>query len=217
LYFMETLLIKRLLGVALADVCYCVYAVETAVAGSGEKANKMETTSEANVQTSLPSAATIARALQLENHVEGGYFRRTYQADHCAPVTTDGGDRYLMTSIYYMLTSESPVGHWHQNHSDILHFFHLGDPLRYSLIHPDGTLEQVVLGPDVAAGQQLQLLVRGGIWKSSQLLSGDAGYGLISEAVSPGFDYNDMTIGRADELSAQFPQHRNLIEAYSKK
>jgi predicted cupin superfamily sugar epimerase len=210
-------LLKRLLGVALAGACYCIHAPETAVASSREKTNKTETTSKASVQTSLPNAATIARALQLESHVEGGYFRRTYQADHRPPVTTDGGDRYLMTSIYYMLTSESPVDHWHLNRSDILHFFHLGDPLRYFLIHPDGTLEQVVLGPDVTASQQLQLLVSGGIWKSSQLLSGDAGYGLISEAVSPGFDYDDMTIGHADELSAQFPQHRILFEAYSKK
>ena len=62
-----------------------------------------------------------------------------------------------------------------------------------------------------------------GVWKSSALISNGStnenksfGYGLISEAVSPGFDYADMQIGQADELVQLFPQHRALIFARSK-
>ena len=70
----------------------------------------------------------IAR-LDLQPHVEGGYFRRTFQADQRAMLQTAGGPRYLMTSIYYLLTEDSPVGQFHFNQSDILHFYHLGDPI----------------------------------------------------------------------------------------
>ena len=160
-------------------------------------------------------ADQVAKALNLSGHIEGGYYKRTYQADHRNFLETKNGERFLMTSIYYMLTSESPIGHWHLNKSDIMHYYHLGNPIEYNLIHPDGSLEKVIMGADVMAGQKLQLMVKGGIWKSSRLLNGSYDYGLISEAVSPGFDFADMTIGEEAYLQHQFPQHKKLIEQYS--
>jgi predicted cupin superfamily sugar epimerase len=74
-----------------------------------------------------------------------------------------------MTSIYYLLTREGPIGHFHRNRSDIVHYFQLGDPIEYTLIHPDGALETVTMGPDPRRGQVLQLTVPGGIWKASRL------------------------------------------------
>ncbi|GGA72891.1 cupin [Neiella marina] len=162
------------------------------------------------------TAQQIIDGLQLQAHVEGGYFRRTYQADHRDKITTEHGSRYLLTSIFYLLTADAPIGHFHLNRSDILHFYQGGDPIRYTLIKPDGGLEQVVLGSDLAAGQQLQLTVKGGIWKSSELLAGAHGYGLISEAVSPGFDYSDMTLATQGALLTLFPQHKHWIERLAK-
>ncbi|TDG15918.1 cupin domain-containing protein [Seongchinamella unica] len=161
-----------------------------------------------------PDRNTVIEQLGLESHVEGGYFKRTFQADHREKIDQGSGPRFTMTSIFYLLTADSPVGHWHLNRSDIVHYYHLGAPLNYYLIHPDGTLETAVLGPDLAAGQQLQLTVTGGTWKASHLAHGD--YGLISEAVSPGFDYEDMRLGDRATLLAAFPQHRSLIEAYAR-
>jgi len=158
------------------------------------------------------SAQDVINGLNLEPHLEGGYFRRTYQSDHRDWLETAAGPRYLMTSIYYLLTEQSPVGQFHFNQSDILHYFHLGDALEYSLIHPDGSLQTFVMGNDVLAGQHLQLHVPGGIWKASRLLDGSNGFGLISEAVSPGFDFADMEMGSREKLTAVFPQHRVLIE-----
>ena len=45
------------------------------------------------------------------------------------------------------------------------------------------------MGNDVIAGQHPQLLVPGNTWKASTLEYGD--FALISEAVTPGFDYKD--------------------------
>ena len=159
-----------------------------------------------------PNATDVIAALNLEPHIEGGYYRRTYQADHRACLETQQGPRYLLTSIYYLLTEQSPAGQFHFNQSDILHYFQLGDAIEYNLIHADGSLQTLVMGSDVLAGQQLQLHVPGGIWKASRLLEGSNGFGLISEAVSPGFDFADMEIGNRAKLTAQFPQHGALIE-----
>ncbi len=161
-----------------------------------------------------PDLATVISTLGLESHVEGGYFKRTFQADDRPLVETSQGERFTMTSIYYLLTSQAPTGHWHRNRSDIIHFWHLGAPVNYYMLHPDGRLETAVLGPDLAAGQQLQLVVRGGVWKASHLPQGD--YGLISEAVSPGFEYADMTLGERSELLEAFPQHADLIMDYTR-
>ncbi|MHA7815702.1 MAG: cupin domain-containing protein [Pseudohaliea sp.] len=161
--------------------------------------------------TAAPSVEDLVQALGLEAHVEGGYFRRTYAAEEHPRVQTPAGERYSLTSIFYLLTRESPTGHFHRNRSDIVHYFQLGDPITYYLLHPDGRLETVVMGQDVAAGQRLQLTVPGGIWKASSLGEGPHGYGLISEAVSPGFDYADMTLGDAAKLAEAFPEHAELV------
>ena len=158
------------------------------------------------------SRHSIIAALDLQPHQEGGYYRRTFQSDQHPMIATPQGHRYLMTSIYYLLTEESPIGHFHLNQSDILHYHQLGDAIRYSLIYPDGTLKTVVMGSDILAGQQLQLHVPGGVWKASQLENGSAGFGLISEAVSPGFDYADCEMGVREKIRVKFPEHLELIE-----
>lgn len=159
-----------------------------------------------------PSAEEVAKALNLSGHLEGGFFRRTYQADDYGMLATDKGERFILTSIFYMLTTQSPIGHFHLNKSDIVHYYHLGDPIRYTMIYPDGSKEQVIMGSDVSKGELLQLTVKGGVWKASELLPGEHGYGLISEAVSPGFDYADMTLGTNALLKEKFPQHWTLME-----
>ncbi len=161
-----------------------------------------------------PDLHTVIETLGLESHVEGGYFRRTFQADHREKIDLGDGERFTLTSIYYLLTEDAPIGHWHLNRSDIIHYYHLGSPVHYYLIHPDGKLESAVLGPDLAAGQQLQLVVRGGTWKASHLPAGE--YGLISEAVAPGFEYEDMTLGKRESLLELFPQHADVIRAYTR-
>lgn len=67
-------------------------------------------------------------ALRLEPHVVSGFFRRTFQAGHLPPLLTERGKLHLLTSIHYLLTEASPVGYWHLNRSDILHFHHSGAP-----------------------------------------------------------------------------------------
>lgn len=159
-----------------------------------------------------PTLTELVDVLQLEPHVEGGYFKQTFKPIDGHIVKTDKGDRVTMTSIYYLLTAESPIGHFHRNTSDIMHYYHAGDSISYYLIHPDGQLQTVVLGPDVMAGQTFQFVVKGGVWKASRIDSqGVYGYGLIGEAVAPGFEFADMQLGETLDLQRRYPQHSQLI------
>ncbi|HYW02437.1 MAG TPA: cupin domain-containing protein [Gammaproteobacteria bacterium] len=154
----------------------------------------------------------VIAMLGLEPHVEGGYFRRTYTSGSELRLERPGGGRPLLTTIHYLLTDDSPVGCFHRNRSDILHFFHAGWPLTYLLISPSGELERHLLGPDLNRGHRPQLLVRGGVWKATVLEAGP--YGLVSEAVAPGFDYRDMELARPESMRAAFPQLWERIAPY---
>ncbi|CAA0104036.1 Uncharacterised protein [BD1-7 clade bacterium] len=146
-----------------------------------------------------PDKYTLIQQLQLESHQEGGYFRRTFASGFNQSVEWSEGTRPAASSIYYLLTDEQPTGHWHRNRSDIMHYFQLGAPLHYHVVSPAGEYQHVVLGPDLANGHQLQLLVPGGYWKASHLPRGE--YGLISEAVVPGFVVEDMDFATADDIA----------------
>jgi predicted cupin superfamily sugar epimerase len=148
--------------------------------------------------------------LNLELHFEGGYFRQTFKAQHRDKVTTARGDRTTMTAIYYMLTEDNNIDHFHTKHSDGIEFYHLGAPITYHMISPDGQYEKIVVGPDILNGQQLQLAVPGGTYKAAELTSGT--FGLVSEAVAPGWEMEDMIEVSQDELLKQFPQHKAIIE-----
>ena len=151
---------------------------------------------------------SLIKDLNLKQHIEGGYFARTYESDKYID------DHELLTSIYYMLTNDSPVGHFHKNKSDIVHYFHLGSPIKYLTISPDGVLDTFTLGHNVSIGNKLQMTVHGGYWKASFLEIGE--FGLISEAVSPGFNYQDMTIAEPQLMRSQLSHVWDKISLYVK-
>jgi len=151
----------------------------------------------------MQNKESIIRTLELEPHVEGGYFRRTFES----PIQTST-NQAAMSSIYYLLTNEAPIGYLHQNKSDIIHFFHSGSPIKYFIISSDGKLSTEILGSNIEQGHQLQLMVKGGDWKASQLMF-EGGpfedYGLISEAVCPGFEYQDMQLATMERFAKRHP------------
>jgi purine nucleoside permease/predicted cupin superfamily sugar epimerase len=184
-----------------------------------QSAEKIDEINQPRVSQNKPHLTTedLVKALQLEGHVEGGYFRQTFKAEHRPLIATANGERVTMTSIYYLLSAQSPIGHFHMNQSDIVHYFHAGDPITYYLIHADGQLETVVMGSDPSQGQQMQLVVKGGTWKASKIpTDGEFGYGLIGEAVAPGFEYADMQLGEVNTLSQLFPEHADLIKSMTR-
>lgn len=155
---------------------------------------------------------TLIKHLGLLPHIEGGFFARTYCSATSASIGPGHSSRHLLTSIYYMLTDDSPTGYLHKNQSDIMHYFHHGSALKYLVLHPDGQLEEQILGNEISKGQQMQLLVKGGCWKATQLTGGE--YGLISEAVAPGFEYEDHVIADEKSIKSQFPEKFESLRQY---
>jgi predicted cupin superfamily sugar epimerase len=120
-----------------------------------------------------------------------------------------------LSSIYYLLSSDSPIGYLHRNRSDIIHYFHSGSSIRYLIVSPDGKVEEKTLGCDIANGELPQMIVQGGYWKAARLSSGE--YGLISEAVAPGFDYEDNELATVAEIDRSFPDLAAYLDGYIKR
>lgn len=160
----------------------------------------------------LLSVEGFIQSLGLEPHDEGGYFRQLYQSDWTLPTEREGGQRFGLNTIYYLLTATSRIGHLHRNQSDIVHFFHAGNPLTYFLLSPEGELSTVTMGANPSQEELFQLTVPGGYWKASFLPQGD--FGLISEAVCPGFDYRDRTLATPALLRQDFPQHWETLSPF---
>lgn len=159
--------------------------------------------------------ADYIRALAMHRHREGGYFAETYRNDITIDTGRPGKDgvRSIGTCIYYMLTDDEPKGYLHRNLSPIVHFFHAGAPMTYWLLDETGRVDRHVLGPNLAAGETLQLVVPGGVWKCSELHPGGS-YGLLSESVTPGFEYEDSLIASRDEFLALFPNEKDLAAKF---
>lgn len=153
----------------------------------------------------------LIQKLNLVKHTEGGYFSETYRSEEKMTVDRVGKERNVMTSIFYLLTDDRPTNYFHKNISDIVHYFHTGSALTYMIIHPDGKFEKIKLGMNINAGEVPQLIVKGGCWKAATLLSGE--YGLLGEAVAPGFEYRDMQIADASLLE-EFPRLKEEIKNY---
>lgn len=154
----------------------------------------------------------IISKLGLIRHEEGGWFKETFRStEEIDCPDREGGKRSLLTTIHYMLDLEKPHGLLHRNKSPIIHFYEGGGLLRYITVSPDGELNETLLGDN----HERQLTVAGGYWKASELLSGD--YGLVGEAVSPGFDYRDWEIANEREILKLFPEHAETLRPFLPK
>jgi len=165
------------------------------------------------------TADDIKRLLQLEPHPrEGGWFRQTHAADeYVSPNQFEAGGyatpRRTHTAIYYLL-EPATFSEMHRLRSDEVFHHYAGAPVEMLQLPATGQGVRYVLGPDIAAGQQPQLLVRRDVWQGSRLLpgSGPAAWALLGCTVAPGFEYEDYDTGTRAELLAAWPEWSELIE-----
>lgn len=139
----------------------------------------------------LNSAASLIAQLGLEAHPEGGWFRETWRS---AP-GSDG--RAKGTAILFLLRA-GEASHWHTVDAEELWFWQSGDPLLLRIATSEaGPVEDIRMGPDASAGDQLQGVVPTAAWQAAATLtpeSGGFGYSLVSCVVVPGFDFAGFTL-----------------------
>ncbi len=114
--------------------------------------------------------------------------------DSAQRAEVDGQRLKVQSQVYYMLTRERPVNYLHWLASDDTHVLIEGGPVDYFIFHPDGQVEKVVLGRDVAAGERPVVAVPGGCWKALRLHDG-VSFALMANALSPEWTPDRVKIG----------------------
>lgn len=158
--------------------------------------------------------------------VEGGYFRETYRAAeliaHSALPERYPGPRPLGGAIYYLLRDDT-FSALHRLRTDEIYHFYLGRPIELLLLHPDGRNELFVLGPDLEAGQRVQVVVPRGVYQGSRLTpsadgerSAGCDFALMGTTMAPAYDPADFELGNREELLARYPARAQLIRALTR-
>jgi len=155
------------------------------------------------------------KKLDLEAHPEGGFYREAYRSDEEIPAKAlpprFKGNRSFSTAIYYLL-GEGDFSTFHRILSDETWHFYAGEPLQLLVIKPSGELQKNTLG--IGESQQTpQFTVQAGDWFAAK---STGAYTLCGCTVAPGFDFNDFVLGDAAQLKNEFPQHREIIDAFSR-
>jgi uncharacterized protein len=149
------------------------------------------------------------KKLQLAKHPEGGYFKETYRSGETIPAVglppRFDEDRAFSTAICFLLTGDD-CSTLHRIKSDEMWHFYAGSELTIHVIEPTGNYGQIKLG-----GDRFQAVVPAGCWFGATVEQRQA-YALVGCTVAPGFDFADFELAKRDELIAQFPQHRVIIE-----
>ena len=156
----------------------------------------------------MQTADEFIQHLELEQHVEGGYYCSSYRS-----AESFDDKRALWTSIYFLLRT-GEVSNFHRLTADEMWYFHAGESLTIYMIDQEGTLTTAQLGLDLAAGQRPQFLVpKGSIFGSAM---NQPGFSLVGCMVSPGFTFEDFELFSQESLLELYPEHKEIIVRLSR-
>ena len=136
-----------------------------------------------------------AMGLDLSPHPEGGWFREKWLSEltvaQSALPPDYTGPRSAGTSILFLLMPGQQSA-WHTVRSAELWMYHRGSPLLLEVGQEQDDATTLVLGSDLAAGEQPQLLVPPGHWQRARPRDDEPT--LVSCVVVPGFDFADFAL-----------------------
>ena len=162
------------------------------------------------------SADEVRNLLKLEPHATCGFVRVTFMskeriASGGLPAPFAGG-RPLGSALYFMVTPEAPV-RLHRIRNDQLYHYYLGDPIEVLMLRDDGTAQRAVVGPDLRAGQLVQLLIPGNTFHTARVI-GRRRWFLGASTEWPGVEPVDVEIGNVDALVAKYPQVADDLRSF---
>jgi len=128
----------------------------------------------------------------LTAHPEGGWYRETWRSSHC-------------TVIDFVLESGA-FSSWHRVRGADEVWTHVrGLPLAVHVLHPDGSYERIVLGPDRASA-----VVPAAAWQAAEPVGDDAPFVQVTCTVSPPFTFERFDLADPS-LAETWPHHAELL------
>ncbi len=152
-------------------------------------------------------ASRLIEQLGLIAHPEGGHYREFFRST--VALSTPRGTRSASTGIWFLL----PAGEFSAFHqvlgADEVWHHCGGDPLLLHLLDERGA-RTVLLGPDLAAGEQPLSVVPAGVLQAAEPTG--RRFSLCACVVAPGFEFADFVLPSRAALCARHPRERALID-----
>eukprot|EP01083_Nonionella_stella_P172990 595297_1 len=233
-YRIGVLLVGIAAGYLLHDIVKKVTSIK-AKRIEAQKENMQSPKSKSN--RSRTESDVLISTLNLQKHIEGGYYRTTYKSGCINPMKSKGKTdedglvwcnentkRNLMSSIYWLQReSDSKIMSLHCAGCDIVHYFHSGTGLKYIIVDPQLNAVMITtLGPNIEKGHGFQLIVPKHCWIAAIVIDAQdiddrkERFALVSEACCPGFDFRDWKLITRKELSQSNLNHdeKQLLQAF---
>lgn len=156
------------------------------------------------------TAAYWIERLQLQQHVEGGWYCEVYKAAQTINLTGNKQEKSAATHIYFLLQQQE-FSALHRIASDELWHFYAGTALTVYEITVEGELIVHVLGNDPAKNEQHFCVIKAGSWFGAKT-TGEGDYALVGCTVAPGFDFADFELAERAALLNLYPQYVQVIE-----
>lgn len=161
------------------------------------------------------SAEFWIKKLSLKKHPEGGYYVEMHRSEILVNLPRSESVRNACTAIYYLLKGDQ-FSSFHVLKSDETWHFYVGSSITLHIIKTDGTLNEVKLGVNFDDNEMFQAVVSSGSWFAASV-NDVSSYSLVGCTVSPGFDYRDWNLANVESLTGMYPQHRNIINRYTRQ
>jgi uncharacterized protein len=106
--------------------------------------------------------------------------------------------------------------------------FYAGSALVVHVLDPAGEYSPILLGGDPEAGQVFQAVVRAGCWFAAELAQNprfsqnraeveNPSYALVGCTVAPGFEFEDFEMARREQLEANYPGRKEMIQKLTRR
>ena len=131
----------------------------------------------------------VVGRLGMAAHPEGGWYVETWRA------AAVDGQRPVASAILFLLPA-GETSHWHRVDADELWQYSAGDALELLIAtdRPGAGIERHRLGPDVAAGDEVQVVVPAGAWQAARPLGE---WTLVGCVVAPAFTFDGFELAPA--------------------
>lgn len=147
------------------------------------------------------------KELNLEPHIEGGFFREIYTC----PAEKEG--RSIASAIYFLLEKDN-FSAFHIISQDEQWVHVDGDSIEIHLIDKDGKYSSVKVGTDYENGEVPSFVVPANTYFAS-VSTGE--YSLTVCNVFPAFRYEDFILPKRNALIDMFPQHKEIITKFTRR
>ena len=155
---------------------------------------------------------TIIKKLALSPHPEGGWYREFYKNNAVGKFKTN--EKVASTQIYYLMSTDS-FSHLHRLTSSEIWNFHFGSSVNIHFLDI-GRVNTHKLGLDLNKNELPCIICPEDTWFAAEpIANSDFDFSLVSCNVSPGFEFDDFSMGYYDDLTKLYPEQNEFIEKFA--